>query len=90
MKLFGGGTVKMVVKQLEHHPMVEVEVFQLADPMQCHTFSPRCVKPLSVILHDIDAHIDQEEILLKLRELGFPVLAFPACLPTPTLDYRST
>ena len=36
------------------------------------------VKPLSVILRGLDAHTDPQEILLELRELGYPVQAiFP-------------
>ena len=52
-----------------------VEAFLQAHNLQYHTFSPKRVKPLSVILRGLDAHTDPQEILLELRELGYPVQA---------------
>ena len=73
LKLLGGDTVKVVVRRLEDHRLVEA--FLQAHSLQYHTFSPKRVKPLSVILRGLDAHTDPQEILLELRELGYPVQA---------------
>ena len=40
-----------------------------------HTFSPKHVKPLSLVLRGLDVESPLEEILDELRELGYPVRA---------------
>ena len=73
LKLLGGDTVKVVVRRIEDHRLVEA--FLQANNLQYHTFSLKRVKPLSVILRGLDAHTDPQEILLELREIGYPVQA---------------